>query len=254
MSRPPFSRLLSLLLILSWAQIPSRPVLAREASPSHATLKAGAIHAQEEPEKPPPPQQEPEKPPPPAEKPPEPEAAPPPKEQKPEGEKPSSPKAPKGVPAGAMLEGKLIGSDRKTPLQGARLHAVSKDNKVFSSAPADARGRYSLKGLPPGTYKLAISTEDGVYFLESEVGIASASSFSIDLATVTAEAATGRVPGIDLDALGFATIVQGKKDGGGRFWGSAKGIVLLVATAGAVALILSNSDDGGEEPASPSLP
>lgn len=253
MPRPLFSRLLSLLLILSWAQIPSRPVFAREPSPSHPIRKAGAVHSQEEPEKPPPPQQEPEKPPPPPEKPPAPEAAPPPKEQKPEAEKPTS--APKGAPARAMLEGKLMGSDRKTPLEGARLHAVSKDGKVFSSAPADARGRYALKGVPPGTYKLAISTQDGVYFLESEVGIASASSFSIDLATVTAEAATGRVPGMDLEALGFATIVQGRKDGGGRFWGSAKGIVLLVATAGAVALILSNSDDAAEESAaSPSLP
>jgi hypothetical protein len=252
MPRPPdlLSRFLSLLLILSWAQAPSGPVLARETSPSHTTRKAG-VQAQEEPEKPPP-QQEPEKPPPPPpENPPEPEAVPPSQEKKPEAQKPAPPKE---APSGAKLEGKLMGSDRKTPLEGARLHAVSKDGKVFSSAPADVRGRYSLKGVPPGTYRLAISTEDGLYFLESEVGIASASAFSIDLATVSAEAATGWVPGIDLDARGFATIVQGKKDGAGRFWGSAKGIVLLVATAGAVALILSNSDDAAEEPASPSLP
>jgi len=251
MSRSPdlFSRLLSLLLILSWAQIPSRPLFARDVSPSHVTReRKTGVHAQEEP---PPPQPEPEKPPPQPGSPPEPEVAPPPKEQMPEAEKPAPEKE---GPSAAKLEGRLMGSDRKTPLEGARLHAVSRDGKVFSSSPADARGRYSLKGVPPGTYQLAISTQDGVYFLESAVGIASASAFSIDLATVSAEAATGRVPGIDLDARGYATILQGKKDGSGRFWGSAKGIVLLVATAGAVALILSNSDDGAEEPASPSLP
>ncbi|HEV8376443.1 MAG TPA: carboxypeptidase-like regulatory domain-containing protein [Candidatus Polarisedimenticolia bacterium] len=177
--------------------------------------------------------------------------------QKPKKKEETSPpkEAQKESPPGARLEGKLTGSDRKTPLPGARLHAVSKDGKVFSSAPADARGRYTLPGVPPGAYQLAISTDDGVFILESEVGIASSNAFSLDLATVPAEAATGRVPGIDLEARGFATIVQGKRKEGGRsFWGGPKGIVLLAVSAGAVALILSNSDDPGEDSVSPSLP
>ena len=160
------------------------------------------------------------------------------------------------APAGATLKGKLTGTDRKSPLAGAQVHAISKNGKVISSAPADSKGRYTLAGVPPGTYRIAISTDEGVYSLETEVGITSPSVFTMDLATVPAEAARGTVPGLDRQAVGFATILQGKrKAGGGSFWGSARGIVLLAASAGAVALILAHADKNAkEEPVSPSLP
>ena len=166
----------------------------------------------------------------------------------------ANPKQP--APYGATLKGKLTTSDRSTPLSGARVHVIAKDRTVFTSSPADDKGRYSLPGIPPGTYRVAVSTEEGIYSLESEVGISSANAYTVDLAVIPAEAARGTVPGLELEPRGFAAIVQGKKKGGGAsFWGSAKGITLLAVSAGAVALILTQSDNGDEaQPVSPSLP
>jgi hypothetical protein len=159
--------------------------------------------------------------------------------------------------AGATLKGKVTGPDRSTPLVGARVHAIGKDGRLVTSAPTDAKGRYQLKGVPPGTYRLAVSTEEGVYTVESEVGIASASGFTVNLATIPAEAARGTIPGIDLAPRGFAAIVNGGKKpaGGAPFWGSAKGIVLMGLSAAAIALILSGADeDEDQSPISPSSP
>ncbi|HEU5182646.1 MAG TPA: carboxypeptidase-like regulatory domain-containing protein [Candidatus Polarisedimenticolia bacterium] len=202
---------------------------------------SGTVFAQNAPPPPsPPPQTEPEK----AQAPPEPEGDLPPDET--EAPAPS-------VIVGATLKGKVTGTDRKTPLEGARVHAIAKDGRVVTSSPTDAKGRYQLKGVPAGTYHVAVSTGEGVYTVESEVGIASASNFTVNLATIPAEAARGTIPGMDLSPRGYAAIVNGndKKP----FWGSAKGIILIGVTAAALALILSNSD-GDEDPKSisPSSP
>ena len=164
--------------------------------------------------------------------------------------------APKAI-AGATLHGKVTAADRKTPIPGAQVHAIAKDGSVYSSPPADGKGRYRLTGIAPGSYRLAISTDEGVFTLESEVGISSANDYTVELATIPAEAARGVVPGLDLAPRGYAAIVQGKKKGGGAaFWGSAKGITLLAVSAAALALILTQGDDNDEEesPVSPSLP
>lgn len=193
--------------------------------------------------------------PPPANPPPqtEPEKSPTPPEEVPADPDEEAPTAGNAAGAGATLKGKVTGADRKTPLAGARVHAIGKDGRVVTSAPTDAKGRYELKGVPAGTYRLAVSTGDGVYTVESEVGIASASGFTVNLATIPAEAARGTVPGVDLSPRGYAAIVNGKDSK--PFWGSAKGIVLIGVTAAALALILSNADDDEEmKSISPSSP
>lgn len=161
------------------------------------------------------------------------------------------------APKGASLHGKISAADRKTPIPGARVHAIAKNGTVLSSPSADSKGRYRLTGIAPGSYRLAVSTDDGVFTLESEVGISSANDYTVDLAAIPAEAARGVVPGLDLAPRGFAAIVQGsKKGGGGSFWGSAKGITLLAVSAGALALILTQGNNSNDEetPVSPSLP
>jgi len=167
---------------------------------------------------------------------------------------PDEDEAPAEAPvAGATLKGKVTSADRKTPLEGARVHAIAKDGRVVTSAPTDAKGRYQLQGVPAGTYRIAVSTGEGVYSVESEVGIASASTFTVNLATIPAEAARGTVPGMELSPRGYAAIVNGKEKR--PFWGSAKGLILIGVTAAALALILSNSDgDDDMKPVSPSSP
>ena len=200
-------------------------------------------------------------------------SAPPPQTQSPEKQQPAAEKPPGDeseaapdeseaaaseapAPKGATLHGKITAVDRKSPIPDAQVHAIAKDGSVVSSPPADNKGRYRLTGLAPGSYHLAVSTQEGVFTLESEVGISSANDYTVDLATIPAEAASGVVPGLDLGPKGFAAIVQGKKKGGGgSFWGSAKGITVLVVSAAALALILTQGDNSEEESAvSPSLP
>ncbi len=203
---------------------------------------SGTVFAQNAPPPPsPPPQTEPEK----AQVPPEGEAIPPDEDE--------APPPGKVAVAGAALKGKVTAADRKTPLAGARVHAIAKDGRVVTSMPTDAKGRYELRGVPAGTYRLAVSTDEGVYTAESEVGIASASNFTVNLATIPAEAARGTIPGMDLSPRGYAAIVNGNNKK--PFWSSAKGIILIGVTAAVLGLILSNSD-GDDEPKSisPSSP
>jgi hypothetical protein len=172
-------------------------------------------------------------------------------------EKASSGEEKKEAPAqkGATLKGRVIGADRRTPLPAAVVHAVTPDGTVVSSVPADEKGNYVLEGLAPGTYMLAVSAEEGVFSLESPVGITSARTFRVDLAAVPAEGASFSVPGLVAPSRGFCYIVQGKKPESTTFWRSPKGIVLLGVTAGAIGLILAESGGSDEEePVSPSAP
>src|SRR5262245_34904250 len=131
-----------------------------------------------------------------------PPSAPPPQTQSPEKQQPAAEKPPGDeseaapdeseaaeapAPKGATLHGKITAVDRKSPIPGAQVHAIAKDGSVVSSPPADNKGRYRLTGLAPGSYHLAVSTQEGVFTLESEVGISSANDYTVDLATIPAE-------------------------------------------------------------------
>src|SRR5262249_29694836 len=112
-----------------------------------------------------------------------------------------------------------------------------------------------LSGVPPGTYILAVVTSEGVFSIESPIGITSAHVFTLDLATVPAEAATRRVPGLDAPPRGFAYILQGSRTGGTTFWKGPKGITLIVASVVALGLAVAGGNNRHENrPVSPSAP
>jgi hypothetical protein len=136
------------------------------------------------------------------------------------------------------------------------VHALAADNSVISSQPTDPKGHYLLGDLPPGTYTVGVESEGGLYLLEGPLGVNSAQTFNMDLATVPASAATTPLPGIAAPPRGFCYIVQGHLPSGTAFWKSPEGIILLAATAGAVGLILSRSGNNSKEetPVSPSAP
>jgi len=166
-----------------------------------------------------------------------------------------SPSAPVPARSGATLSGRLLHPDKRTPLAAAVFHVIGDDGSVRSSAPSDERGRYVLSGVPPGTYILAVVTQDGVFSLESPIGITSAHAFTLDLAAVPAEAAARRVPGVEAPARGFAYILQGNRPGGTTFWKGPKGITLIVASAVALGLAAAGGDNRHEKrPVSPSAP
>ena len=158
-------------------------------------------------------------------------------------------------PPGATLQGKILREDRKTPWAAAVFYAIASDETVFSAAPSDDRGRYRLQGLPPGTYRLAVATDEGVFSLENPLGITSASEFTINLATVPAEAATAVIPGVSLLPRGFAYILQGKRGSGTTFWRTRQGIIVLVLAGITTGLIISTAnDDSKDDPISRSTP
>ena len=163
--------------------------------------------------------------------------------------------APVPLKSGATLSGRLLSPDKRTPLPAAVVHALGADGSDRSSAPSDGRGRYLLPGIPPGTYTLAVVTEDGVFSLENPIGITSAHAFTVDLATVPAEAATRTVPGVQAPARGFAYILQARRPDGTTFWKGPKGITLIVASTVALGLAVSGGDNQHENrPVSPSAP
>ena len=234
------TRILSLVLVISLAAGSSWP---QETQPAPA----------KPPESAPPPQAPPPAPAPPQPGPPQTEPAPPAPEPSPEVAAPEVEAAPAKM--GATLEGRVLGSDRMTPVPAAVVHAVGAGGKVISSSPTGAKGKYVLTGLDPGTYVLAVSVAGSVFSLENPVGVTSARTFTVDLATVPAEAAKA-VPGVEGTPKGFCFIVQGRKAPGATgFWWSKKGIIVLAVTAGAIVGILAESGNGEEQkPVSPSAP
>lgn len=186
-----------------------------------------------------------------------PEKKPPVAVAQPEETRPEEPggeeKAPLSKKQGATLRGRILRSDRRTPSPAAVLHAIAPDGTVYTASPSDHRGNYALPGLPPETYRLAVVLEEGVYSMENPIGISSANEFRVDLAAVPAESASGRIPGIATEPRGFIYILQGKKGGGTTFWRGPKGITVLVVSAAAAALILSQGNEE-DKPVSPSAP
>ena len=166
--------------------------------------------------------------------------------------------APEAQKSGAALKGKVVGADRRTPVEGARVHAVRRGGETYSSAPADKKGRYRLEGLPPGTYRLVVSVDDGLYAFPGDLGITSIHDFGLDLAVVPAEGTVSEeIPGVPGTPRGIAYLAQGGNNGApATFWKSAGGITLLVVSAGAIAYILSREGSSDQESMSisPSAP
>ena len=72
----------------------------------------------------------------------------------------------------ATVEGRIFGPDRVTPIPGAVVRAVRGDGvQVYSSAPADERGNYTLQHLAPGSYDIVVELADGVFLVERTLSI-----------------------------------------------------------------------------------
>jgi len=159
------------------------------------------------------------------------------------------------VPAGATLGGRVFHSDRKTPWATAVVYAVGPDDTVYSSLPADERGQYSMTGLPPASYRIALVVDGGAFFLANPLGVSSSSEFTIDLVAVAADAATEAVPGVAAIPMGYCYLLQGRK--GTSFWKSRNGMIVLVASGIAFAFAVNElleDDEKDKKSASPSAP
>src|SRR5712691_7737814 len=66
----------------------------------------------------------------------------------------------------ALVSGTILRTGSGDPVKGAVLKLAHRpDSKIFESARTDAKGRYSLSGLPSGSYDLAVETDGGLYLV-----------------------------------------------------------------------------------------
>jgi hypothetical protein len=166
------------------------------------------------------------------------------------------------LPEAGRLEGRVFGSDGKTPIAGAVVYAYHLDtDEVFASTDTDGKGRYVIEGLPLGWFDLFIRTEQGVFVANHVVSIAPKSkiSASFTLTDYGAEStwfsgtARRNVPGLEEEATGVATLDRTAKEK--SFWAKPAGVGILIG--GGVLLlagIILAGDDTTEITASPSTP
>ena len=145
----------------------------------------------------------------------------------------------------ASVEGRIFGPDRVTPIPGAVVRAVRGDGvQVYSSAPADERGNYSLQHLAPGSYDIVVEVADGVFLVERTLSITEPKDYSLSLATVPAENVEKTVPAVNKPVKGYAWTLEGKGPKAAGFWRTPGGIALIAGGVVGAALALGGGGNG----------
>jgi hypothetical protein len=146
----------------------------------------------------------------------------------------------------ASIEGRIFGADRVTPVPGAVVRAVRGDGvQVYSSAPADERGNYSVQHLAPGSYDIVVEVADGVFLVERTLSITESKVYALSLATVPAENVEKTVPAVDKPVKGYAWTLEGKGPKAAGFWRTPGGIAVIAG--GGVAVLLAALGGGGSD-------
>jgi hypothetical protein len=160
-------------------------------------------------------------------------------------------------PTTAILQGRVFGADRVTPVSGAVVRAVRGDGvQVYSSLPTDSKGAYTISNIALGSYDIVVEVSDGIFVVEKTLGVTEAKTYGLSLANVPSESVEKRVAAIDKPVKGYAWTLEGNTPKGG-FWKSPGGIAIIAGGAAAIlALILSNGGDdnnnnGGSSPSTP---
>ena len=85
--------------------------------------------------------------------------------------------------ASARLAGRILQSGTSMGVENAVVKvALRPDAKVYESARTDAKGSYSLSGLPTGTYDVAVESSGGLYVSPSTVSLVAGEKRDLSLA------------------------------------------------------------------------
>jgi hypothetical protein len=148
------------------------------------------------------------------------------------------------TPRTASITGRVFGSDRTTPVQGAVVRAIRGNGaQVFSSMPSDERGDFTLANLPPGSYDIVVELSDGVYVVERTLSISEARVYSLSLAAVPADNVEKHVEAVDKPVKGYAWTLEGRGGKAGGFWRTPGGIAIIAG--GVVGLVALAASGGG---------
>ncbi|HKQ62048.1 MAG TPA: carboxypeptidase-like regulatory domain-containing protein [Candidatus Polarisedimenticolaceae bacterium] len=160
------------------------------------------------------------------------------------------------APAGSTIRGKVLSADG-TAVVGARLHAYHlSTEKNYDSPATDAKGEYTLGGLPYGYFDVAVETRDGLFIGKQVVNVAPASDSVLTITLTPFPAgdteARREFPGTERPATGIAEIRQ--KLTGHEFWKSPKGVGILAGAGGAALLAIAAGAGGDNNSSSLSQP
>jgi hypothetical protein len=159
-----------------------------------------------------------------------------------------------------IMKGKVVTGEKERAVAGAVVRAYHLDtDTLYTSAPADGKGRYEIRGLPLGYFDIAVETADGFFVGNQVVNVPPASKVDVSLSLSTFAGPppawlAGRaqqIPETDQPAIGIARLSRRTAERG--FWGSPGGIAVI--SGGAALTLLAISSSGGNAPlASASLP
>jgi hypothetical protein len=97
-------------------------------------------------------------------------------------------------PQSAELSGVIL-TAKQTHLAGARLLAADPEQgKVYRSEPTPSNGSFTLSGLEPGTYELAVEVDGGLYLVKDPLYLVAGVRRTVRIAVGAEPPADGGVP------------------------------------------------------------
>lgn len=153
------------------------------------------------------------------------------------------------------ISGELFQADGKTPLEGARAHAVNvKTGQRYISEVVGRGGNYSISGLPAGTYDVAVEINGEIFVADNLVDLGGGEGASLSYAVQPMRPANRALKGLP-NPKGSAAVMgvfRANATAAPSFWKSPGGITLLtILGAGAVLAIAGGSDDDDASPSTP---
>ena len=149
-----------------------------------------------------------------------------------------------GVPT-ASLKGRVLESDTRIPLAGARIHAGDpKAGTVYTSLTTSSDGSFSLAALPASSYQLAVESEGGLFAVSAPIRLAPGQSRDVQLAVRRNEAGSS-------SSATSSTAAHGRKP---SIWNNPLTATLLVLGGAVVVGVLVDQATNDNNNASPSAP
>jgi hypothetical protein len=157
--------------------------------------------------------------------------------------------------AQGKIHGEIMQPDGETALQGARVYAINvKTAKQYVSEATDSSGRYAMRGLPAGTYDVAIEAAGQIYVVDNLVDLSRGESRNLSCAIQPMRPANRVISGLP-HPKGSATAMEAFEGGpveARSFWNTPGGYTLLAVLSVGAGLAIANAlDDDDGSPSSP---
>lgn len=147
-------------------------------------------------------------------------------------------------PSTGSIAGHVLSADSQAPLAGVQVHlADSRTGEIRTSSPTSADGSFSVAGLQPSSYELAVQSAGGVYLADGALRLDSGQKRNVQVA-INAQIAPSP-----------AEKSSGRRRGAG-WWNNPLAATLIVLGSAVLVGVavdqLTNDDDDAAQPASSS--